>query len=176
MVVDQRGIEPLTSRLRSGRSPGLSYRPMASSRELAVELSDEAGVTLPQAAVRAPPAVGLNLDLHLPVQTGRALTGTSRSSRTNASRLECKLSQAACNSARKKRKPHARRTGAACWCREMEVWVLDKSCADPLCVSRTTLSLLRSGADRMACSAAGEGNDPSASWLPRNLAWFPPTG
>jgi hypothetical protein len=57
----------------------------------------------------------------------------------------------------------------------MEMGILDKKCcADPLCVSGTTLSLLRSGAGLVACSAAGEGNDPSASSLPWNLAWFPP--
>ena len=73
VVVDQRGIEPLTSRLQGGRSPGLSYRPMAGSREPAVWLSDEAGVTLPQAA--AVPLPLSRLDLHPPCSDGKGTHG-----------------------------------------------------------------------------------------------------
>ena len=51
----------------------LSYRPMAGSREPAVWLSDEAGVTLPQAA--AVPLPLSSLDLHPPCSDGKGTHG-----------------------------------------------------------------------------------------------------
>jgi hypothetical protein len=107
---------------------------MPDSREPGLKLSDAGGVNNLQAADRALPVFACPTPSPVARQEER-----SRAPADRVERIQTYVDQVARNSA-PWRMLHAQRTGAACWCREIEVWAQFLR-ADPRCVSGTTLRL-----------------------------------